>query len=85
LVQLGWGTGWGSKTFGSRLQQDPNFMERVIGDYRMARGNRRVGDAFPSSRRICVGLRKDTSGRIVQTALYPLGWAWLSFKRRSVE
>lgn len=30
LLQLGWGTGWENKTFGSHLQDDPAFMERLL-------------------------------------------------------
>ncbi len=38
--------------FGERLQADPNFMERILRDYRLACGKRRPGDPFPKSRRV---------------------------------
>jgi CRISPR-associated protein Csm5 len=82
LIQLGWGAGWGSKTFGSRLQADGRFMERIITDYRMSRGRRRTGDAFPSSRRVSVAYQRDLQGDWREQARYPLGWAWLTLKKR---
>src|SRR5690606_13517038 len=33
LIQLGWGTGWESKTFGVHLQADALFMDRIVRDY----------------------------------------------------
>lgn len=74
LVQLGWGTGWGGKTFGERLQADPDFMERILRDYRMTRGQRRTGDPFPKSRRLVM----KASPPDMPSA--PLGWAWLTFR-----
>lgn len=67
LLQLGWGTGWESKTLGSGLlHQDDHSFERLLQRYRMVRGrNRRIGDPFPSSRMLL--LQGSTPG-------YPLGW-----------
>lgn len=81
LMQLGWGTGWGSKTFGSRLQNNDDFMERIINSYRLARGRRHIGDDFPKSRRITMHYQRDPRGNIAESAGYPLGWAWVSFKK----
>jgi CRISPR-associated protein Csm5 len=75
LVQLGWGTGWGSKTFGERLQVDGDFMERILSDYRMARGHRQAGDRFPKSRRLVMKANPPDAPSM------PMGWAWLTFKK----
>lgn len=82
LVALGWGTGWEDKTFGSRLQANDRFMERIISDYRLARGKRRSGDPFPKSRRVTVGVRRDQQGRAVETPAIPLGWCLVEMKER---
>lgn len=81
LVQLGWGTGWGSKTFGSRLTGNEIFMDRIIADYRLAKGSRMAGDAFPKSRRVTMSYLKDAAGNASEVPGYPMGWAWASFKR----
>ena len=83
LIELGWGTGWESKTFGSRLEGDERFMERIIEDYRLARGHREPGDPFPKSRRVAVAFRRDSQGRLIETPAYPLGWALVEMKERT--
>lgn len=67
LLQVGWGTGWESKTLGSGLiRQDDATFERLLDQYRMTKErNREIGDAFPKSRTLV--LRND------EPAL-PLGW-----------
>ncbi|GAB4434053.1 MAG: hypothetical protein Kow0031_15700 [Anaerolineae bacterium] len=82
LLQVGWGTGWEDKTFGSHLQADVGFMERIIGDYRLAKGRREKGDPFPKSRRVTVGVVKDRQGRRQQRPAVPLGWVLLEMKER---
>lgn len=79
LLQLGWGTGWEGKTFGSHLQADQDFMEAILrsprdGGYGLARGKRRTGDAFPKSRRVLVQVQRSQDGRMQEIPLYPLGW-----------
>jgi len=74
LLQIGWGAGWQSKTFGTHLQGDLAFMERIIGDYRLARGRRRPNDPFPKSRRVAVAFNRDANGRTSETAASPFGW-----------
>ncbi len=79
LLQLGWGTGWEGKTFGSHLQADRNFMEAIVqsprdGGYGLARGKRRPGDPFPKSRRVLVQVQRSQDGRTQEIPLYPLGW-----------
>ena len=83
FVELGWGTGWESKTFGSRLESDERFMERIIRDYRLARGSREHGDPFPKSRRAAVSFRRDPDGRLIETPATPLGWALVEMKERT--
>ena len=74
ILRLGWGTGWDDKTFGSRLQADDDFMEYIIEHYRLAKGKREAGDAFPSSRRAVVQLQRSTDGAVEETIARPLGW-----------
>ena len=83
LLQIGWGTGWGDKTFGSRLQADQPLMEYIISEYRLARGKRSPGDSFPKSRRNIVRVVQDKSGRVQQRPGVPLGWVLLELKERS--
>ncbi|MGQ9890052.1 MAG: type III-A CRISPR-associated RAMP protein Csm5, partial [Aggregatilineales bacterium] len=75
LIELGWGTGWESKTFGSRLLDNKAFMERVIDDYRLAKGRREHGDPFPKSRRVVMRFARDAQGNVIETPARPLGWA----------
>jgi CRISPR-associated protein Csm5 len=82
FVELGWGAGWESKTFGSRLEKDNRFMERIIRDYRLARGSREHGDPFPKSRRAAAALRRAPNGRFLETPATPLGWALVEMKER---
>jgi CRISPR-associated protein Csm5 len=82
LLQVGWGTGWDGKTFGSHLQADDRFMEYLINTYRLARGKRQAGDPFPKSRRSTVRLVRDKSGQTRQQPNVPLGWVLMEFKER---
>ena len=56
LLQVGWGTGWESKTFGSGLlRQNDAAFERLLSEYRMTKERRReVGDPFPKSRTLAL-------------------------------
>lgn len=82
LIQLGWGAGWDNKTFGSRLQADPQLMERLIGEFKLARGKRQRGDPFPKSRRLAVSVARDQQGNLSETPAVPLGWCLLEVKER---
>jgi CRISPR-associated protein Csm5 len=82
LLQLGWGGGWGDKTYGDRLQADGRFMEHIIAEYRLARGRRRKGDPFPKSRRVTARVVRDHSGQVQQRASLPLGWMLLELEER---
>ncbi|HID65097.1 MAG TPA: hypothetical protein EYP49_20450, partial [Anaerolineae bacterium] len=67
LVQIGWGAGWESKTFGSgMLRQDDWAFERLLKQYRMTKGCWQPGDPFPKSRHLVL----DPHGRPAE----PLGW-----------
>lgn len=85
LIQLGWGTGWEGKTFGSHLQRDANFMENLINDYRLARGQRKPGDPFPKSRRVLMQVQRDPSGRVNEIPHSPLGWVLVEMRARKSE
>ncbi len=80
FMQLGWGTGWDSKTLGSHLQSDPGFMETILRDYKMTRGRRQPGDPFPKSRRVLVKVERSTSGQTRELPIVPLGWVLVEMK-----
>ncbi|GEM_PF-937132 len=66
LLQVGWGTGWLSKTFGKLLQEDARAFERIVKDYRLTmESGRKVGDSFPRSRHLV---------RVGEHPAVPLGW-----------
>jgi len=75
LLELGWGTGWESKTLGSHLKRDSGFMQHIIRTYRLGRGNYGLNNPFPKSRRVVMSYQRDANGKVLgeQPAL-PLGW-----------
>jgi CRISPR-associated protein Csm5 len=75
LLELGWGTGWESKTLGSHLKHDAGFMRHIIRAYRLGRGNYDPDNPFPKSRRVIMASQRDANNRVIgeQPAL-PLGW-----------
>lgn len=83
LLQLGWGAGWEEKTFGSRLQADADFMEKIIGDYGLTRrGKRQRGDPFPKSRRVAMAYTRNAQGEITgESPAYPLGWVLVELQK----
>jgi CRISPR-associated protein Csm5 len=83
FIQLGWGTGWDGKTFGSRLEADSDFFEEIIQKYRLQRtgrggAQRQKGAPFPGSRRV-VTLGKGGDSQ----AVHPFGWALI--EQRQVD
>ncbi len=85
FAQIGWGTGWEGKTFGSRLQADRAFMEAIVrhpkeGGYGLARGQRKPGDPFPKSRRVLVQVQHSPDGHIIETPHSPLGWVLVEMR-----
>lgn len=80
LMQLGWGTGWDGKTFGSHLQQDARQFEQIIQDYRLQRRtpnapSRRAGDPFPRSKR---AVMRSKDG--IDSPIAPFGWVLLEIE-----
>lgn len=84
LLQIGWGGGWDSKTFGARhLQRDPGAFEAVVRRYNLARGRapRKPGDPFPRSRRVAVITgRGRESGNLITVPDKPFGWVHMVWK-----
>jgi CRISPR-associated protein Csm5 len=76
LLQLGWGAGWGSKTFGRMLQQDEEAFERLVRDYRLSPQDRRrrTGQPFPKSRKLV---------RRGERPAEPLGWIKVTLEEKS--
>lgn len=88
FLQLGWGAGWEEKTFGSRLQADQGFMERILkpvreGGYGIAAmGHRKPGDPFPKSRRVAMAYQRDEQGQVThEIPALPLGWVLVEMKQ----
>jgi CRISPR-associated protein Csm5 len=80
LLQLGWGTGWDDKTFGSNLRKDDDFMGSFIQHFRLARGRRERGEFFPKSRLVAVSTTRSSKDQIHETPMKPLGWVLLEIK-----
>lgn len=66
-LQLGWGTGWDSKTFGGNLRSSDSFMSTILKEYRLSRNHpETTPDEYPMTRRlVCTEQKKLTD---------PLGW-----------
>lgn len=80
LIQLGWGGGWDSKTFGSHLRENTVGFDEIIRIYRLQKRSRsapprKSGDRFPASRRVAVTY-KDNVGQPAA----PLGWCLLELR-----
>lgn len=79
LLQLGWGTGWENMTLGSHLQEDEDFMETIIAEYKMSMNkDRQAGDLFPESRRMAIKVMQDDNIALV----YPLGWVLVEMTKK---
>jgi CRISPR-associated protein Csm5 len=72
VLQLGWGGGWDSKTFGSRLKEDQQLFKKLLRDFRMQKGRGPV-EAFPASKRVVV---RDDGQTIIPLA--PFGWVLIT-------
>lgn len=79
LIALGWGTGWENKTFGSRLADNPAFMQRILRRGRR-QNNAGEGIAFPASRRVFVGVTEDGQGRRRETVQAAPGWCLVEWQ-----
>jgi len=75
LLQVGWGAGWQSKTFGPLLQRDPEAFERLVQEYNLSPQDRkrRAGQRFPKSRKLV--RRGDKPAE-------PLGWIKVRLEER---
>lgn len=74
-MQVGWGTGWSSKTLGHILTADGANFYRIVKRYGRTmdlRGNYQQGEAFPRSRKIVV-----EDDRMVA----PFGWVRVTMDR----
>jgi CRISPR-associated protein Csm5 len=81
LVQVGWGTGWDGKTFGTRLQANPALFEQLIRDFRMNKTSkdsppRKVGDDFPRSKRAAMSFKQGAARPVA-----PFGWVLLEINK----
>ncbi len=76
LVQVGWGAGWSSKTFGRLLQRDPEWFERLVRAYKLSPQDRqrRAGQPFPKSRKLV---------RRGERPAEPLGWIKVTLTPRT--
>ena len=84
FLQVGWGTGWDDKTFGSRLKKDAAFFVRMVNDYRLSKGEY-VSGPFPASRRVAVTMTKAPDGQVVETPAYPLGWVLVEMEEKRLN
>ncbi len=83
LLQLGWGGGWDSKTFGNILTQDSEIFAQVVKKYGktlVRQGEYRPGNRFPKSRRVAMKVtdEEDRSKDIIER---PLGWVKVKMER----
>jgi len=79
LLQLGWGGGWDSKTFGDILTGNPQAFAQVVKKYGrtlVRQGEYKPGSLFPKSRRVVVK-RDDRQAQ----PLTPLGWIRVRMER----
>lgn len=76
MLQLGWGGGWDSKTFGAVLTQDPVLFYRVVKRYEKQMDRQqsfKQGDRYPKSRRLVVN-DQGVPAR-------PLGWVHVRMEK----
>lgn len=76
LLQLGWGGGWDSKTFGDILTRDGQVFEKVVEKYgktMVRQGKYKAGDTYPKSRRVVVNASDQP--------VLPLGWIKVRMER----
>lgn len=84
LIQLGWATGWGDKTFGSRLLNDPRLTPTIFDKYPLVRrGRYNPARGFPTTRRIVVDVEESRFGKKSYTPRTPLGWCLVEMKERA--
>lgn len=77
-LQLGWGAGWNSKTFGSLLTRDAAQFDRVVARYERElnpQRSYRPGGRFPKSRKVLVDAQNNP--------VSPLGWVKITWEREA--
>lgn len=77
VIQLGWGGGWDSKTFGEVLTNKEEEFARVIQRYKnkmLRQGDYKPGDRYPKSRRLVMQGDRPAS---------PLGWIHVKMEKRT--
>lgn len=75
-LQLGWGTGWGSKTLGNLLSDDTKLMDQIVDRYPRAMNPQKSykqGTEFPSGRRAVL---------FQNQPIAPLGWLKITFEQK---
>lgn len=75
FLQLGWGGGWDSKTFGEHLRADERVFADLTKSYNLLRkGSYKSGQTFPKSRRVVI---QNDHPQL------PLGWIEVHMERRN--
>jgi len=82
LIQLGWGSGWDGKTFGSHLQKDAALFEQLVSDFKMHKASkdsppRKIGDAFPRSKRAAMRVKQG-----IASPAAPFGWVLVEVSKK---
>lgn len=75
-MQMGWGTGWGSKTLGNLLSDDVKLMDKIVAKYPGAMNPQRTyhpGNEFPSGRRAVM---------FDDQPIAPLGWLKITLAQK---
>ena len=68
MLQLGWGTGWHSKTFDDRLSEDAPLFAEIVRTHGLKGNKSRTfteGDLFPATRKLVLEGEQSAA---------PLGW-----------
>lgn len=66
FLQIGWGTGWHSKTLSRLITPNRDLLNRIVQGYNLSRGRFSPDTPFPRTRHLIVDARRQP--------LMPLGW-----------
>jgi len=81
ILQLGWGAGWDSKTFGSHLRKQTRLFEQLIAEFKMQKAGKtsspRKPGVFPTSRR--VAMKQTNAGEVIAA---PIGWVLIELEQQ---
>jgi CRISPR-associated protein Csm5 len=80
ILCIGWGGGWNSKTYGSRLRE-AKVLDNVVTNFRLSRGRspHQNGDPFPRTYRVAVN-PIGNRGELQMAGV--MGWVVLNFNER---